>query len=143
MALNYFYDAQIRRYIQQVQRVFSNFQIYLGLDRNGAEQYYRVPCVYGDPDRMVGHIKRLNSENTTLPVPFLAINDSDVELAPERRQQPTHVDRRQVFEREFDTDTNQYSEKDGYRYTVERYMPVPYNMTFNVDIWYTQTDHKL
>ena len=143
MALSYYYDAQCRRYVEQVQRVFSHFQILVGIDTYGNEQFYRVPCVYGDPSRMAAHILRNNSENTTLPVPFIAIYDADLEMAPDRRQNPTHVDKRQVIEREFDRNTNEYSEQDGYRYTVERYMPIPYNMTFNVDVWYTQTDHKL
>lgn len=143
MALSYFYDDQIRRYVEQVQRVFSHFQISVGIDTFGNEQFYRIPCVYGDPSRMAAHILRNNSENTTLPVPFIAIHDSDLELAADRRQHPTHVDKRRVTERKFDGDTNAYNAQDGYRYTVERYMPIPYNITFNVDVWYTQTDHKL
>jgi len=143
MALSYFYAAQVRKYVEQVQRVFSHFQISVGIDAYGNEQFYRIPCVYGDPSRMSAHILRNNSENSTLPVPFIAVHDTDLEVAADRRQHPTHVDKRRVIERNFDTDTNAYDDQDGYRYTVERYMPIPYNMTFNVDVWYTQTDHKL
>lgn len=143
MALSYFYDDQIRRYIEQVQRVFSNFKIKTGKDRYGNEIFKTIPCVYGDTDRMAQHIKRGNSENTLTPVPFISVYETSIELAPERRQQPSHVNTKHIIERKIDPETNAYTEEDGSRYSVQRFMPVPYNMRVNVDVWFTQTHHKL
>ena len=141
--LNYFFDNQLRRYIEQVQRVFSHFQVYNGRDQNGNDQFIRVPCTYGDQQRMAQHIIRQNSENAQLPVPSIAIYDLDMQIVPERRQLYNHVDKRQFFERKFDEEQNKYTNEDGFRYTVERYMPVPYDLTVIVDVWYTSTDHKM
>lgn len=142
MTLSYFYDDQFRRYIEQIQRVFSNFQIKTGFDAYGNERFKRIPCVYGDSDRMVQHIKRQNTENMLTPVPFISVYETSVEVAPERRQNPNHVDSRHVTERHHSQDTNAYTEDAGSRYTVQRYMPVPYNMRVNVDVWFSQNHHK-
>ena len=142
MSLSYFYDEQFRRYIEQIQRVFSNFKIRVGTDAYGNERFKTIPCVYGDGERMVQHIKRNNSENTMTPVPFIAVYETSVEVAPERRQNPNHVDSRHATERAFDRDTNTYTKNAGSRYTVQRFMPVPYNMRINVDVWYSKNDHK-
>lgn len=142
MALDHFYSEQIKIYIQQVQRIFSNFKIRTGYDSYGNAQFYTVPSTYGDASRLTRHIINQNTQNATPPVPFISVYDTSVEMAPTRRQNPNHVDQRNVIERDFDAQTNTYSNTDGNRYTIERFMPVPYDMTFNVDIWYTQTDHK-
>lgn len=143
MTLAYTYDEQIRRYLQQIIRVFSHFKIHTGLDANGNDNFYRIPCAYGDQSRMAQHIIRQNTENAVMPIPFIAIYDVDMQLSPERRQLPNHVDNRQYHERNFDKEQNKYTNEPGYKYTVKRYMPVPYNLTIMVDIWYTQNEHKL
>jgi len=142
MTLTYFYDGQLVRYIEQIQRVFSNFQIHTGFDQWGNEQYKTIPCVYGDTDRMAQHIKRQNSENMLTPVPFISIYETSIEVAPERRQSPNHVDTRHITERKVDPVTNLLSDEAGSRYSINRFMPVPYNMRISVDIWYTQNNHK-
>jgi len=59
-----------------------------------------------------------------------------------RRQDPTFVDRIQVNERNYDAETQQYGNDIGNRYTVQRYMPVPYDITVQVDIWTNNLDQK-
>lgn len=143
MALDYFYDAQIRRYLLQIERIFANFQISIGFDRNGSQKFLRVPIVYGDSDRMSQHLKRLNSENTLTPVPFMSFYITDMIIAHDRRQNPNHVSKLQVHERDFDPDTNTYTNKSGKKFTVERFMPIPLDLRISVDIWTTKTDHLL
>ncbi|MFA5490436.1 MAG: tail sheath stabilizer and completion protein, partial [Candidimonas sp.] len=53
------------------------------------------------------------------------------------------VEKIQVVEREFDSETGTYGPGQGQRYTVERYMPVPYVLTMEVDIWTSNMDNKL
>ena len=63
MAQTFFYDEQIRRFLLQFIRAFSNFQVEFGKDRNGGSTLQTVPVKYGDSSRMVAGILRENSEN--------------------------------------------------------------------------------
>ena len=58
--LDYWYDEQIKRYLLQVIRIFSNFKV-REYTKDGVS-YNRVPARYGDASRMVANILRNNSE---------------------------------------------------------------------------------
>jgi len=139
--LDYWYDAQIKRYLQQIIRVFSHFQV--AENTSKGVHYNKVPARYGDLSRMVASILRNNSENVINSAPFIAVSIGGVQPARDRIHEPSLVDTRQVAEREFNTSTQQYEPTQGNLYTVQRYMPVPYNLTIQVDIWTTNTDTKL
>ena len=139
--LDYWYDEQIKRYLIQIVRVFSNFQV-REYTKNGVK-YNRVPARYGDSSRLVAHILRNNSENTLNNAPQIAVSIQSIQPARDRTAEPFLVDTQQVAEREFDTVNNSYTSEQGNLYTTQRYMPVPYNMTIQVDIWTTNTDTKL
>jgi hypothetical protein len=59
-----------------------------------------------------------------------------------RRQDPQLVQKVQVNERRYDEELGRYTNEIGNRYTVERYMPVPYDLTMQVDIWTNNLDIK-
>jgi hypothetical protein len=144
MTVPYFYDNQIRKYIQQVIRLFGGFSVEMGKHpTTGGPLYQEVPVRYGDSSRMAAHIVRENSENMTGTVPFISCYVTELMLAPERRLDMQHVEKVQVVEKEIDDATGKYINKEGDRYTIERHMPVPYNMTMNVDVWTSNTDQKL
>jgi len=142
--MDYFYDAQLRRYLLQFMRIFSGFQVAEGV-RNGTTHYNKVPVRYADMQRMVAHILTKGSENMVNSTPFLACNVTSLLVARDRTQDPMLVSKVQVAERQFDTGSASYgSEKfPGNLYTTDRYMPVPYNLTMNVDVWSGNTDQKL
>lgn len=138
--MSYWYDDQIRRYLLQLVRVFSHFQV---RERTAdGTKYNRVPAVYGNPSRMVANILRGNSENKINSAPLISLSMSEIQPATDRTQAPFYQDVRQTAERKFNADTNSYESGIGNLYTVERYMPVPYNMQLQVDIWTTNTDTK-
>lgn len=139
--MDYWYDAQIKRYLIQLIRIFSNFQVKENT-RDG-EHYNRVPAKYGDASRMVASILRNNSENVIASAPQISVYITNVALSRERAQDPFLQDTQQVAEREWDTQDGQYTSEQGNLYTIKRYMPVPYNLTVSVDIWTTNTDTKL
>jgi len=139
--MSYFYDEQLKRYLLQIVRVFSHFQVREYSD--GVAQYNRVPVQYGDSSRMVANILRNNSENVINSAPFIAVSIESLKIARGRMQDPTNVDTQQVAERAWDPDTNSYSSEQGSLYTTKRYMPIPYDLNFKVDIWTTNTDTKL
>jgi len=140
---DYFYDQQIRRLILQMCRMLGGFEVHTGIGANGQIQIRQVPCRWGEPSRMVSHIQRELSENTMLSTPFMSIHITGITAPPDRRQDPSHVDTKLVDEREFDENTGQYTGKLGDRFTVKRYMPVPYTFTFQLDIWTSNQDQKM
>ena len=91
MAQQFFYDEQIRRFLLQFIRAFSNFQVEYGKDRNGNTTLQTVPVKYGDSTRMVSSIIRENSENKIIPTPMISCYITGLEYNPERRQDPTFV----------------------------------------------------
>ena len=139
--LDYWYDEQIKRYLIQIIRIFSNFKVREYTDKG--VNYNRVPARYGDSSRMVASILRNNSENIINSSPFIAVTIQSIQPARDRTHEPFLVDTQQVAEREFNKETGAYSTEQGNLYTPQRYLPVPYNMTINVDIWTTNTDTKL
>lgn len=138
--MNYFYAAQIRQYRLQFIRAFSNF--YVNFSTEAAPNLRRVPCRYGDPTRIAESIVQGNSENKILSAPMITCMVSGINMAPERRQDPTLVEKIQVNERAYDEETGRYTQDLGNRYTVERIMPVPYSLTMQVDVWTSNLDQK-
>lgn len=140
----YFYDRQTRRYIQQFIRLFSGFSVQMGVsDDAKLPIFQQVPVRYGDINRMAAHITRENSENIANTVPFISCYVTSLDMAPERRVHQQHVEKVQVYEKDIDPATGKYVDAVGNTYTIERYMPVPYKLTMNVDIWTSNTDQKL
>ena len=137
--MDFFYDKQTRRYLQQFMRLFANFQI--EIDRE-TETYRTVPVRYGDANRMAMHILKQNSENVINSAPFISCWIQALETSPESRRAPMEVDKVQVFEKKFNYTTNQYDNELGNTYQIERHMPVPYNLTMQVDIWTSNSDQK-
>jgi hypothetical protein len=139
----YFYDKQIRRYIQQFIRLFSGFSVQMGKDDTGLAQMQLVPVRYGDINRMAAHITRENSENIVNTVPFISCYVTNLAMAPELRTLPSHVDKVQVVEKKFDDTSGEYLNEPGNRYTIERHKPVTYMLSMNCDIWTSNTEQKL
>lgn len=140
MAFDYFYDQQIRRFLLQTVRAFSGFQ-YQVAGRNGGPPELRVvPCRMATQNRQVGHMLRNNSENTLLSVPMITVFVKEMALARERTQSPGHVSTVHVNERAKD-ENGEYTTEAGKRYTVDRMMPHPLDITIQVDVW-TSNEHQ-
>ncbi len=137
--MDFFYDKQFRRYIQQFMRLFANFQI--EIDREN-ETYRTVPVRYGDATRMAMHILKENSENVVNSAPFISCWIQSLEINPEGRRSPQSIDKVQVYEKSFNYTTNEYDDTLGDSYQIERHMPVPYKLTMQVDIWTSNSDQK-
>lgn len=136
--MQHFYDGQIRRYITQMIRMLSNFSY-----KDGDGKLIKVPVMYGDITRQVGHILRDNSENKIPSAPRIGVYVSGLELDRGRTADPTFVSKVHIRERTYDDANKEYLNTQGKNYTVERLMPTPYTLTVNADIWSTNTDQKL
>jgi len=124
-------------------RIFSDIKIRNGPDANGLYTITTVPILYGDPSSMVAQLIKGVSENTMLPAPMFSAWIKNIKMVPERRQDTQFVGQVSTIERTYDPQTQTYGSGPGIRYDVERYMPVPYDITFQLDVWTTNTTNKL
>ena len=124
-------------------RIFSDIKVRNGPDSNGLYTIQRVPIMYGDPSWMVAQLIKGASENTLLPSPMFSAWIENIKMSPERRQNPQYVSKVSTVERAFDPIENVYTDGPGVRQDVERYMPVPYDLYFRLDVWTTNVTNKL
>lgn len=141
--MKYTYDKQFRKYIQQFVRIFSDFSVEIGTAFDGSPIYKTIPVNYGDISRMAAHILKNNSENVIQTVPFMSVYITSMKMAPSRRTYQQHTLTAKVSEKKYDNTTGQYLNEPGTNYDVTRHNPVPYDLTFNLDIWTSNTDQKL
>ena len=142
-AVPYFYDKQLRRYIQQFIRIFAGFQVAMHSDAEGNVVYQTAPVRYGDVSRMAAHIVRENSENMTQTTPFISCHVTGLETTPDRRTYAQYEENVPVIEKRFDEATGSYTNEQGNSYSIKRHQPVPYNLTMQVDVWTSNTEQKL
>lgn len=139
----FFYDNQIRRFLVQFARIFSNWYVTKGKDPAGNEILVRVPIQYGDQSRMVSTVIGNNSPSSLPSAPMITYYISGLEYDQSRTQEPYFVDNLAVRRRTFNVDTQQFETTQGDAFTVERIMPVPYTLRITVDFWTTNYNQKL
>lgn len=121
----------------------SGFQVNFGRKADGTIDYRTVPCTYGDPTRQAAQILRANSTNTTITVPQISCYITEMKYARERVQDPTYVKTVSIIQRATDPVTGSYIGEPGNKFTVDRLMPVPFDLVVKADIWCSNTDQKL
>ena len=136
--MQYFYDGQIRRYLTQIVRAFSNFSYQ---DADGDLRV--VPVMYGDISRQVANIIRDNSDNKLPSAPRMGVYITGLQLDRSRLSDSSYVSKINLREREFDSAAGDYGTQQAKGYTVERLHPTPYTLSLNIDIWSSSTDQKL
>lgn len=139
--LDYFYDAQIRRYLEQLVRAFSGFQYQTGMNASGQPQLVMVPCRMANTSRMTAAIMRNNSDNTLLTCPLIALNLVSLAGRREDVQNPNSVESLTVTERQIVD--GKYTTNQGNSFTVDRIMPLPFQLMVDLDIWTSNLDQKL
>ena len=139
----FFYDNQIRRFLIQFAKIFSNWQVTKGKDPAGNEILVRVPIMYGDSSRQASTIIANNSASNLPSAPLITYYISGLEYDQKRTQDPTFIDKIQVRQRSYNSDTQQYEQVQGQAFTIERLMPVPYTLRITIDMWTTNYQQKL
>ena len=96
----YFYDSQLRRYLIQIARMFSGFQVEFGRNEAGAantgDTLYRVPVRYGDSSRQAQTILQENSANNMPSTPLITFYITSLDYDRPRMQNPTRSEERRV-----------------------------------------------
>ena len=77
----FFYDAQIRRFLLQFTRIFSGFQIEYGNETDGVNKatLLRVPVRYGDSSRNAQTIIQENSASALPSTPLMTFYINNLE----------------------------------------------------------------
>ena len=145
MALTqFFYDEQIRRFLLQFARIFSNFAVEYGRNEEGTDHtLVRVPVKYGDWSRQAQTVLQNNSASTMPSTPQMTFYVTDLKYDRPRIQEPYFVSNLQVRQRTYDAGTDSYETTQGNAFTIERLMPVPFELTLNLDIWTSNANQKM
>jgi hypothetical protein len=139
----FFYDNQVRRFLIQFGKIFSNWYVTKGKDPAGNEILVRVPIMYGDSSRQASTIIANNSASNLPSAPLITYYITGLEYDQRRTQDPTFIDKIQVRQRSYNSETQSYETVQGQAFTVERLMPVPYTLRMTVDLWTTNYNQKL
>lgn len=139
----YFYDNQVRRFLIQFAKLFSNYYVTKGLDPNGQPILMRVPIMYGDQSRQAATILSNNSASNLPAAPLITYYIHAFEYDQSRLRDPSFVDKLQVRQRAYNPETESFESVQGQAFTVERLMPAPYNLRITVDFWTTNYQQKL
>ena len=139
----FFYDGQIRRFLIQFAKIFSSWQVTRGNDAQGNPILVRVPIMYGDQSRQAATVLANNSASNLPTAPMITYYISGLEYNQKWTTDPTFVDKLNVSQRAYNSDTQMYETTQGQAFTVERLMPVPYILRVTVDFWTTNYDQKL
>jgi len=139
----FFYDQQIRRFLLQFARIFSNWYVTKGKDPAGNDILVRVPVMYGDSSRQASTIIAKNSASNLPSAPLITYWITGLEYNQSWMTNPTFVDKINVRQRAYNSETQTYEQTQGQAFTVERLMPVPYTLRMQVDFWTTNYNQKL
>lgn len=133
----------------QFARIFSNFDVEFGANEAGqgpgstVDTLVRVPVRYGDSSRQVQTILQNNSASDMPATPLMTFYITDLKYDRPRIQDPTFVSNMPVRQRTYDQMTGTYETTQGNAFTVERLMPVPFELTVKLDIWTSNTNQKM
>lgn len=139
----FFYDAQIERFLAQFIRMTSGFQVEFGKDRQGNKTLQTVPVYYGDGSRQVASIITNMSENAIIAVPAMTVYINNVTYDRDRVQEPNFVGKMDIRQRKYNEETEEYEATQGNAFSIERLMPVPYTLELKLDVWTSNTKQKL
>ena len=114
----FFYDEQIRRFLLQFTRIFSQFEIEYGRDAQGLPTLLRVPVRYGDATRQVQTVIQNNSASSMPSTPLITFYITGMDYDRPRMQEPYYVSKISVRQRTYDTDNNTYETTQGNAFNI-------------------------
>lgn len=132
MINSYYYNEQFKRAITQFSSIFSGLQVLSGVREDGERHAIEVPVRYGSIDRVVAAVSNGFTQNKMMTLPVMSTYLLEVELAPERRKGVGLTERKTIMPQGgvYPNDLK----------VMERYMPIPYNFTFELAIYSSNMD---
>lgn len=141
MKVEYYYDGQFRRTLMHLIRLFGEFQVQYGTDDEGKPRYRKVPCRYADFSRMAQYLIAGNSENVAKAAPMMTIGVDSLTMSRKDIRSPWSE--KLVMGTNVSPAQNEYTKELDQQYQVERFNPVPWDLTFSVNIWTTLLTSKM
>lgn len=99
--------------------------------------------MYGDSSRQASTIIANNSASNLPSAPLITYYINGLEYDQRRTQDPYFLDKMNVRQRSFNTESQEWETTQGNAFTVERVMPVPYTLRISADFWTTNYKQKL
>ena len=141
MKVQYYYDGQFRRVLKHLIRVFGEFKVLSSIDDEGNPVYRGVPCRYADISKMTAYIINGGSENTLPTAPMMTISVQTLKMDRPSIRSP--VSETIVMGTNVSPEQNVYEKKLDQQYQITRYNPVPWDLTFDLNIWTTTLQSKM
>lgn len=141
----YFYDKQLRRYMLQVARIFSGYQVRDGYEVVNGERvikYKTVPVAHANLNRLGATYLSDNSENVMSHAPAMAFYISDLQPYTEFRHYQHQTTSTRFTEKEKNA-SGDYVNVEGKKYEVSQVMPTPFDMKITLDIWTSSMEQKM
>jgi hypothetical protein len=132
---HYYYNEQLKKAAIVFANIFTGLTVKTGKDGCGVEAFIPVPIRYGSTDRVAGAIAANNTQNNLHSLPMMSAYMTGIELAPERQKGIGSVDRRTYLPQGgvYPNDVQ----------VIQRIMPIPYNLTFELSIYASNADQSL
>ena len=133
---DYYYQAQIRKYMIQFMAIFSGLQVSVGRNPNNEDgsALIRVPIIHGSKDRVVAGILKSNSPNIPVRLPIMTANLQSIAIAQDRMKGQGTV----LSETEF---VSGGTFPDDLR-SVHKLMPIPYYIGAEVNLLASNLQQK-
>lgn len=141
MKVKYYYDGQFRRVLKHLIRVFGEFSILSSINDDGEPVYRKVPCRYADISRMAAYIINGGSENTLPSAPLMTISVQSLQMDRAGIRSPAQE--QIVMGTNKSPEQNVYTKELDQQYLITRYNPVPWDLTFDLNIWTTTLTSKM
>jgi len=146
----FFYDAQIKRYLVQIGACFAGYQVQSGIQKDGNPRFQDIPLVFAQQDRMVSHYLGGGNMNKIIAVPVFSMAITGFRQMAEARRAPSFTDittyNERTPERDHEGAMNEPTDGSPGSYQtmqVERYMPVPYELSIELSLWASNMDQAL
>jgi hypothetical protein len=132
MINTYYYNEQFKRSITQFSTIFAGLEVATGKREDGLVHALPVPVRYGSIDRVVAAVSNGNTQNKMMTLPVMSTFLLAVDLAPQRRKGVGMTERKTVMPQGgvYPQDLK----------VMERYMPIPYDLTFELAIYSSNMD---
>lgn len=140
---NYFYSARLYKLILHTLRLFSDYQISIGVDEDGNPILRRVPVVYMSSDKSALMLLNKGSSATLQTLPKMILALTNVKLNQQYDSGAVYEENEiAVTEKKFDEETGEYIDQAGNSYNIIRLNPVPIGLTFTLFVLTTSQNQK-
>lgn len=131
---NYFYDEQLKRYLNQFAAIFDELLVKVGKNNTRDQGYIKVPIIHAPMDRVAAAAATGHTQNRHIKVPLMSIHLEDMQMALDRLKGVGVVTRQTYLP------VGGILPDDGK--VVYQRVSVPYDLTVNLYIYTSNDDQR-